>query len=51
MNILVNRIVPSGSMPALVAAVPLTSNNTAERHSSTMPSGEAVLSHSHIATP
>ena len=48
MNILVNRFMPSGSMPALVAAVSLTSNNTVAQQSSAMPGAEAVVSEAHI---
>jgi hypothetical protein len=48
MNILVNRFGPSGSMPALVAAAPLTSNNNAVQQSSTMPGEEVVAGGMHI---
>ena len=48
MNILVNRFVPSGSKPALVAAVPLTSNSSLARRPSTTPDGEAVVSDTHV---
>jgi hypothetical protein len=40
--------VPSGSMPALLAAVPLTCNNAVAPHSSTMRRGEAVVSDTRI---
>jgi hypothetical protein len=48
MSFLVNRLVPSGSMPALVTAVSLTSDNTAAQQSSTMRDEEMVVSDTHI---
>jgi hypothetical protein len=48
MNILVHRFMPSGSMPALVEAVSLTSNNAVARQSSTKPGEEAVVGETYI---
>jgi hypothetical protein len=48
MNILVNRLVPSGLMPALATAVSLTSNDTEVQQPSSMPGEDVGISDRHF---